>query len=166
MPTQTKPPCILGVSKMWCGWLVGCVFAQKNRANGVDLHNKTAISECWSHIRCSRTHLNLGLSFRPRDHGISKNPRLLASQMSEGVKGESGDWQKQGGKKKRWATSLAREWQKMGQHEGGSTISITVRAIIRKTLAVELEEGKPHILIAIWHHLLLVVHSLNRGGTS
>ena len=128
---------------------------------------KPAISECWSHIRCSPHASESGPELEsPRwDHGISKNPRLLASQMSEGVKGESGDWQRQGGKK-RWATSLAREWQKMGQHEGGNTISITVRATIGKTLAVELEEGKPHILVAIWHHLLLVVHSLNRGGTS
>lgn len=62
---------------------------------GVDLHNEKQpflnVGHTSGEHPHASEHLNLGLSFRPRDHGISKNPRLLASQMSEGVKGESGD---------------------------------------------------------------------------
>ena len=165
MPTQTKPPCILGASRCDAvDWLdvclpkkTGpmewtCITKQQflNVGHTSDVHARIWI---WAWAFAHET-----MAFRRiRDCWLPKCPKALRGKAAID-KGKE--------QKKRWATSLAREWQKMGQHEGGSTISITVRTIIGKTLAVELEEGKPHILIAIWHHLLLVVHSLNRGGTS
>lgn len=97
MPTQTKPPCILGVSRCDAvDWLDVC------------LPKKTGPME-WTCIT-KQQFLNVGhtsdvhariwiWAWAFAHDGISKNPRLLASQMSEGVKGESGDWQRQGGKK-------------------------------------------------------------------
>ena len=61
------------------------------------LHNTTAKYLKVGHT--SDVHARIWIWAWAWDHGISKNPRVLASQMSEGVKGESGDWQRQGGKK-------------------------------------------------------------------